>query len=50
MMKMPIETTMLRINSLIKNLRLKIMGSKNDVNNVDADMQTTAMDKLILTA
>ena len=43
------DTMMLRINSLIKNLRLKIIGSRNEVNKVDADMQTTAMDKLILT-
>ena len=49
MMRMPIDTIMLRINSLTKNFRLKIMGSKKEVNNVEADMQTTAIDRLILT-
>lgn len=48
MMKMPMDTIMLKINSLTKNFLLKIMGSKNEVNKVDADMQTTAIDKLIL--
>ena len=49
MMKMPIETIMLKINSLMRNFRLKIIGSKKEVNNVDADIQTTAIDKLIFT-
>jgi len=47
MIRIPARTMILRTNSLYKNFRLKISGSRKEVNSVEADMQTTAIEMLI---